>query len=309
MAEQQTASDSEVVIDRLKSSISAEQALTAEARQRAEQERARADAAVAGKFAADEAAVANGLAATNTAIEANKSRLAEALAKGDHEAAANIQVEIGEALISRRTFESRKSRIEQAKTRATEEARTAAERPVTPQRIQYTPQTQEWLDRNGINGQPVGVDPNTGQPVFDPKFTKAYVANHAAQQVHGYRPDTPEYFAYLDRELGHANSVADVESPYSSAAATVEVDLSSDRIVKHDPPPTQQQQRPAPALPPSRSVPEIPRPGVRTGTVRLTPNEVEAARYSNPELWKTDQAAALREYAANKAALQAEGIM
>jgi hypothetical protein len=141
---------------------------------------------------------------------------------------------------------------------------------------------------------------------YNTQFRKAFAAHQAAQEVEGLAPDSAEYFAYIDRMLGFsedgnngggtrtrtATDVATSDAPLSSAAVTVEVDLSKTSV--------------APALPPTRTLPQ--RSGTSVGgKVRLTPGELEAARISNPDLWRKDQNAAIVEYAENKAELIAEG--
>jgi hypothetical protein len=310
---EQTATDTQ--IETLKKQIDDSDAKRIAAEKMAAEASAKVEAEVARRVASDEAAIRNGIAAAAAAGDAAEVRYAEALEKGDHAAAAKAQREMNQADITKTQYEGKLSNLEAWKKRETARLAAGETQRQQPQRLEYSRETQAWLDRHKIDGQP------RADGSYSPEFVKAYAIHMAATTGKGLRADTPEYFEYMDRELGFVqdDGGATIETPYSSAADVTEVDLTNDgRIVVRDPPPHQQQQRAAPALSPSRQVPPV-NGGQRTvgGKVRLTPGEVEAARISNPTLWNappdengvSGRDRALREYAANKAALQAEGLL
>lgn len=303
---EQTANED--AIDKIRRQINtqADQRVAAAEAARADAERKAADA-VSGRFASDRAAIQNGIAAAEGAVASHKAALAAAGEKGDWAAFAELQTKLNEAQISLSTFQSRKTRLENVERMEAEKLRQQAGRPVAPGRVDYSQQTQSWLDRHGIDGQP------NAQGQYTPEFTRAFAAHTAATTVRGLTPDTPQYFAYMEEQLGlsgqdnrmEAGEVVDLST---TSPGTVEVDLNDkdNRIVRTDPPIQTQQRRPAPALSPVRSPPGG-SDGVNGSKVRLSAAEVEAARMSDQEGWKKDPNAVLREYAKNKADLIAEG--
>lgn len=250
--------------------------------------------AMAARVQADKTAIQNGIAAATATADAAEARLAEALKADDPVAAAKAQREMAEAISAKTTYETRRANLEnwektQAQRRQQQPPQPQRQEP-QPQGRNFTAATQAWLDKNGIDGQ-----------TDNAKFLRAQGAHHMAL-ADGLKVDTPEYFAHLDRTFGGA---ATSESPLSQAADTVVVDLSK-------PTPAPQEQRreqPPVALAPSRSAPTISPPNnqIVNGKVTLTAGEVEAARFSNPDLYKKDPDAAIAEYARNKAKLIQEG--
>ena len=262
--------------------------LVAEANKKA----ADADAA---RVQSDKTAIQNGIAAAEAAADAAEMRLAEASEKGDHVAIAKANREIAEAVATKNTYLNRKVTIETWERNQAERLKQQPQRPAqvdqrpAQQGRTFTPETQAWLDRHKIDGQ-----------TDNPQFLKAQSA-HFDALASGAKVDTPEYFAHLDKTFGAV--AASAESPYSTAADVVEVDLSK---------PAAEQQRPTPppaALAPSRPAPVISPSSnqIVGGKVTLTPGEVEAARVSNPDLWRRDQNEAIRQYALAKAQLIQEG--
>lgn len=254
--------------------------------------------ATAARIQSDKTAIQNGIAAATSAADAAEMRLAEASEKGDHSGIAKATRELNEAISTKTTYENRKINLETWEKNQRERAeRAKVDAPQRQQQQQeqpgrtFTPATKAWLDKNGVDGQ-----------TDNAKFLKAQ-SGHFDALAAGLTVDTPEYFAHLDKTWGGAAATAD--SPLSQAADVVEVDLSK--------PAAQQQQdrrEPPPvALAPSRPNPVISPPSnqVVGGKVTLTAGEVEAAKVSNPELWRKDQNAAILEYAQNKAKLIQEG--
>lgn len=305
---EQTANED--AIDKIRRQINtqADQRVAAAETARTEAEKKAAEA-VAGRFASDRAAITNGIAAATGAVEAHKAALAAAGEKGDWKAMADAQASLNEAQISLSSFNSRKSRLENVERMEADKVRQAVERGdshQTPQRVDYTPTTQTWLDKHKIDGQP------NAQGQYSPEFVRAFAAHSAATTARGLTPDSPEYFAYLEEQLGLGGGQTKTEATEvdltSTSVGTVEVDLSDKdgRITRQEPPVHTQQSRPAPVLSPVRTVPGNDG-GVNGSKVRLSAAEVDAARLSNPEGWAKDANAVLRQYAKDKADLVAEG--
>lgn len=255
----------------------------------------RAQEAIAARLQSDKAAIQNGIAAADSAADAAEMRLAEAAEKGDSVAIAKANREIAEAVATKNSYINRKANLEVWEKNQIEKARREAEqRTQQPQRgqeqqgRQFSAATQAWLDKHGVDGQ-----------TDNAKFLKAQ-GSHFRAQAEGLKVDTPEYFEFLDRDFG--GGAATTESPLSTAADTMVVDLTK-------PAPKEGERREAPALPPSRPSPVIAPPSnqITNGRVTLTAGEVEAARFSNPDLYKRDPEAAILAYAQNKAKLIQEG--
>lgn len=299
MAGEQTATDDAVATLRSQMArVESEKTrITEEATTAVAEAQKRAQEAIAARLQSDKTAIQNGIAAADAAADAAEMRLAEAAERGDHVAIAKANREIAEAVATKNSYINRKSNLETWEKNQIEKARRDAERQhQQPQRgqeqeqqgRQFTSATQAWLDKHGVDGQ-----------TDNPKFLKAQAA-HFEAQAEGLRVDTPEYFAFLDQKFG--GGAASAESPLSQAADTMVVDLSK-------PAPKEGERREAPALAPSRPSPVIAPPSnqITNGRVTLTAGEVEAARYSNPELYKKDPEAAILAYAQNKAKLIQEG--
>ncbi len=297
MAGEQTATDDAVASLRTQmSQVKAEaQTVVDEATTAVATAQKTAAEAVAARVQADKLAIQNGIVAASTAADAAEARLAEASEKGDHVAVAKATREMNEAISSAKDYERRKINLEHwEKTQATRTQQQQRQQPAQQQQSQgrqFSAATQAWLTKHGVDGQ-----------TDNSKFLKAQGAHHLAISEE-LKVDSPEYFAYLDKIFD--SGAATAASPLSQAADTsVEVDLSR-------PLPPQEQRREAPpvALAPSRPTPIINPPSnqITGGKVTLTPGEVDAARISNPDLWRKDQNAAIFEYAQNKAKLIQEG--
>lgn len=252
--------------------------------------------ALAARLQSDKAAIQNGIAAAEASADAAEMRLAEASEAGNHAAIAKATRELNEAIATKNAYTQRKQNLETWERNQQERIRQQPPQRQTPQQQeqgrQFPPNTKAWLDKHGIDGQ-----------TDNAKFLRAQGA-HFKALAEGLVADSAEYISFLDREFG--GGAASAESPLSQAADTMVVDLSS-------PPPAQQQDQrrepPPVALAPSRPAPIVSPPSnqIVGGKVTLSPSEVEAARYSNPDLYKLDPDAAITEYARNKARLIQEG--
>lgn len=265
--------------------------------------RAEVEKQVAARVLADESAIAANINSATTALAAAESELAKALEEGRTADAAKAQVNIAKATVALDKWQEKGTALQGWKKQTTDRMIRERSQPTPPanqNQSQYTPQTQAWLDKNGIDGS----KPNT-------RLNKA-ISAHFAAEAEGIRQDTPEYFDFLDQHMGVAPAAErpSAQSPLSQAANAdeVEIDLnppSDTRIVDRSPPPRVAHPSQG-ALPPSRSGSSVTGSGqVRAGNIRLNPREQEAARASFPHL-KTDEEK-LRAYAENKAALIQEG--
>lgn len=251
--------------------------------------------ALAARLQSDKAAIQNGIAAAEASADAAEMRLAEASEAGNHAAIAKATRELNEAIATKNAYTQRKQNLETWERNQQERIRQQPPQRQVPQQQeqgrQFPPNTKAWLVRHGIDGQ-----------TDNAKFLRAQGA-HFKALAEGLVADSPEYISFLDREFG--GGAASAESPLSQAADTMVVDLdkplASPEQRRAEPPPV--------ALAPSRPAPIVNPPSnqIVGGRVTLTPGEVDAARVSNPDLWKRDQNAAILEYAQNKARLIQEG--
>ena len=240
--------------------------------------------ATAARIQADKSAIGNGIAAATASADAAEMRLAEASEKGDHGAVARATREMNEAISTKSDYERRKANLE--RWEADQKVRDSRPQPQVQQQPagrQFSAATQAWLTKQSVDGQ-----------TDNARFLAAQGAHFKALSA-GHQVDSPGYFGVLDTEFG---GVATADSPLSQASGAVEVDLSSQR-----------RESPPVALAPSRPSPVIAQPSnqIVGGKVTLTSGEVDAARISNPDLWKRDQNSAILEYAQNKAKLIQEG--
>lgn len=255
-----------------------------------------AAAATAARLQADKTAISNGIAAATAAADAAEMRLAEASEKGDHTGIAKATRELNEAISTKGDYERRRVNLEtwEQNQKTRQQQQTQRQQPTEQQAPgrQFSAATQAWLDKHGVDGQ-----------TDNAKFLEAQ-GSHFKALAAGLKVDTPEYFAHLDKTFSGSTATATAESPYSQAADVMEVDLSKTTVQ-----PTERREPPPVALAPSRPSPVISPPSnqIVGGKVTLTAGEVDAARVSNPDLWKKDQNAAILEYAQNKAKLIQEG--
>jgi multidrug efflux pump subunit AcrA (membrane-fusion protein) len=122
-----------------------------------------------------------------------ESQLAQALNAGDHAAAAKAQRQMG--IISARIaqLEDGKVAMEQRRQAGPVAPPLQQQDPFEARLAQYSPMTREWIR----NHPEVLTNPRKGQI--------AAGADAKAQEA-GLTPDTPEYFAFVEREMGYTTA-------------------------------------------------------------------------------------------------------
>ena len=187
---------------------------------------------------------------------------AEAMAAGDYNVAAKIQRAMSTNEAKLLQLQNGKSAME---SRPKQQAPSYSD-PVEQFASQLSPRSAEWVRNNP-------------QCVTDPRLQQKMVAAHNLAVADGFRPDTDEYFGFIEDTLrlnrrSNERQEQEVDSPLSSASKSVS-------------------RQAAPAAAP------VNREGNgRQNIVRLTPAEVEMAKTfgQTPE-----------EYARNKMLLKKEG--
>lgn len=177
-----------------------------------------------------------------------KSAIREALQTGDYDKAAEYQEAIAVNV-------SKLNRLEEGKVAM--ESRPKRDEPVASDPVetfasQLSPRSADWVRRNP-------------QCVTDPRLNQKMIAAHNLAVADGYVPDSDDYFSFIEGTLkmGGRREVAveeSYDSPMSSAAKPV------------------QRRSAPPAAPVSRSA--MNGSGSRPGEIRLTKDQVEAAKIS-----------------------------
>ena len=208
--------------------------------------------------------VVNAIDTVRRENEILKSHYKEAMSVGDYDRAAEIQESMGSNSAKLLQLENGKAAME-AKPR--QQQVPSYSDPVEGFASRLSPRSAEWIRKNP-------------QFVTDPRLQQKMIAAHNLAVADGYRPDSDEYFEFVEdtlkvRRQQQQEAAAEVESPLSSAAKVAP--------------------KPAPpAAPVNRSS------SPRANTVRLSAAEAETAKMFG----MTEQ-----EYAKHKLALQREGKM
>lgn len=207
--------------------------------------------------------VTNAIAQMKQATEGLKGRYAEAMTNGDYGAAADVQAEMAEVAAKRQTLENGLEQLK-AQPKATPRPATGpVEQMASSIAASGAPRSAEWLRAHP-------------QYATDERLTRRMIAAANLAETDGYRIDSDEYFAAVEKTLGIRTDAPD-ESALSEAAR-----------------PTQHRVSPS-AAPVSRGANGN---GSAPTTVRLSAEEREMASM----MGLTDV-----EYAKNKIALQKEG--
>lgn len=177
---------------------------------------------------------------------------AAAAAEGDHDKMADIQDQMTEASTKLLALENGKLNLETAPAPRPQPTGD----PVEDMARSLTPESGAW----------VRAHPEYAR---DPKKTVAMIAAHnLATTVHDLKPDTPEYFAMVERTLGIGHSDGGAPARTPSAPQPVARTTTTEPLSAAAKPATQ----PSPAAP-SRS-------GAGAQRMKLTPQQVEAAKIS-----------------------------
>lgn len=208
--------------------------------------------------------VVNAIDTVRRENEILKSHYKEAMSVGDYDRAAEIQESMGANSAKLLQLENGKAAME---ARPRQQQVPSYSDPVEGFASRLSPRSAEWIRKNP-------------QFVTDQRLQQKMIAAHNLAVADGYRPDSDEYFEFVEdtlkiRRQQQREMAAEVESPLSSAAKVAP--------------------KPAPpAAPVNRSS------SPRANTVRLSAAEAETAKMFG----MTEQ-----EYAKHKLALQREGKM
>lgn len=206
--------------------------------------------------------VANAIDTVRRENDILKSHYKEAMSVGDYDRAAEIQESMGANSAKLLQLENGKAAME---ARPRQQQVPSYSDPVDAFASQLSPRSADWIRKNP-------------QFVTDQRLQRKMIAAHELAVADGYRPDSDEYFEFVEdtlkvRRQPQNEAVAAAESPMSSAS------------------------RPAPRpAPPAAPVNRSSSP--RSNTVRLSAAEAETAKMFG----MTEQ-----EYAKHKLALKREG--
>lgn len=277
----------------------------------------RAQEEVNRRVASDETALAQAIAAATSEGEAAEHELTDAIAANDAAAIAKAQRRLNRADMNLNTAQQNNGRLqawkkqeierraaaeEQAKSAPRQERQTGDEIDISA----FSAPTQKWLRDHP------SLIKNTLEAEAD---RDTMIGWHKRAVARGVKPDTSEYFKFLDEHLPESDdqqgsSGRDRDAPTGLREGEVEIDLSRkpDERSKDEGTRVADRSGQQPnwknnsALPPQRpTVPQSPR---NDGRIRLTEGEQQAARASWPHL-PADES--YREYAINKQKLISEG--
>lgn len=187
--------------------------------------------------------VTSAIAQMKQATEGLKGRYTEAMTNGDYSAVADIQAEMAEVAAKRQALETG---LDQLKAQPKPQAPRPND-PVEQMAVSIAqggaPRSAEWLRAHP-------------QYATDDRLTRRMIAAANLAETDGYRIDSDEYFAAVERTLGMGSNDQRAENPMSEAAQ-----------------PSERRQSP-PAAPVSRGANGN---GSSPNVVRLTAEQVEAA--------------------------------
>ncbi len=197
---------------------------------------------------AEQAAIANALAAAEAEAKSMQADLAQAIETADGKRAAELQVKLGELTARKHTLEQGKDRIEEEIARAKDAPAPQPRQPAVFEADPYEaaisklPDNQkQWLRKHKDKGY---FDPS--KPPAEQLSHKLLSAYHGAVAA-GLAENGPAFTVYLDRVLGHT------APPKPQQQAPQEAGDASERF--QEAPPAQ-----APASPPAakRAIPAAP---------------------------------------------------
>lgn len=305
MADQQTATTDDVAPLRAQIKATTEAKNDAEARATAaekERDKALADAnkAINERVAADLTACTTSIANAETTIANAETQLGVAMEAKDASGIAKATRAIASAQNSLDNWAGQKKRIERwrddaiAATKARAEAISRGEVQQDQRRPAgtYPAKSQAWLDAH-----PEIRD--------NPQKMKKVISAHWAAEAEDIATETPEYFKFIEKQLGVGDATsqaAEVEEP-DEGEVEVKVDEGDSGLDKT--PKKDARELDTAAAPSRGNGGGGSRASTRPGQMRLTASEAEVARISFPHL-KTD-AERFAAYAKNKIDLQKEG--
>lgn len=256
--------DVQVQLKKLQQKLEEERQARREAENRAREAAAQANKAYSEVEDTNLQLVVNAIDTVRRENEILKSHYKEAMSVGDYDRAAEIQESMGSNSAKLLQLENGKAAME---ARPRQQQVPSYSDPVDAFASRLSPRSAEWIRKNP-------------QFVTDQRLQQKMIAAHNLAVADGYRPDSDEYFEFVEdtlkiRRQQQQEAPAEVESPLSSAAKVAP--------------------KPAPpAAPVNRSS------SPRANTVRLSAAEAETAKMFG----MTE-----KEYAQHKLALQREGKM
>ena len=267
----------EVALSELKQQLDAarkQAAMAQQAKQQAEQyARKQAEAAYSAKSEASEnqyRVIINAINASEQAAENTERALADALAAGDYAQVGKLQSHIAKIQSQLTQFESAKAELEEKAQYQQTEGRVPDPAP------QYEAQPQEYLDPVEAAARtlsPKSADWIRAHPDMINHIPKLRAAHQYAVDVKGIVSESPEYFNFLENEMG----VSKGNQPKKAVASTPVTSSASYSSSRGG-----------------------------NDTMVLSAAEVEQAMLNEPDLPKQK---ALEIYARNKKALIKEGRM
>lgn len=214
----------------------------------------------------------NAIEATEQAASNAERAYADAMASGDYQAAGRAQRAMASAEAHLLRLQNEKSQAEQY----IESLRTEGRVQAPPrQTFDPAPQSQDPIEQMAARLTPKSAAWLRAHPEAANKVEKLTAAHASAVELEGLKPETPEYFRYVEEKLG-------ITQPQRSAPKKI-----------------------MPSAPvQSSSSMSSSRSSQNGSTMVLSPAEVEQAVLNEPELPRDK---ALEVYARNKAALIREG--
>lgn len=202
------------------------------------------------RYSAELSARTSELQAAESEMERLENELAAAQEAGDHKAAAKAQGAMSRLGGKIDRVEFQKKYLEDNKERFT----AAPEKTETDPLLAFSPATRAWIGRH---------------PKFttDPKYRNRCVAYHNLALAEGLTPDTPEYFTYVEEQLGERKPDPKLKEREDDAAdETIHLEGRSDVP----------EPKKAPAVTPVTRG-GSPSGNRQSGPIRLTADEVESA--------------------------------
>jgi len=236
-------------IDSLKARLEEERAARIEAEKRAREAQEQAFRAYTEVESNERALVNNAITSLKRDQDVLKAQLREVMSIGDYDVAADIQLKMSRNEAELMQLEHGFREMQNKPQNRMPEQAPQYEVDVLINNV--TPRSAEWLRRNRDS-------------LLDGRNVRIMRRAHEDAVDHGMIPESDEYFRFVEKRLNIGSEPSryaqEEESAFSSAAAPV------------------QRRSAPPAAPVSRSAPT--NSGSRPGTIRLTADQVEAAKIS-----------------------------
>lgn len=220
--------------------------------------------------------IMNAIDATEQAAATAERDYAEAMAAGDYNLAARAQRAIAQA-------ESHLLQLNNGKQKLEEVLQTTEGAVYEPQVPSFEPRLpQDPVEMYASKLAPKSAQWLREHPEVVNQIDKLTAAHSAAIQLKGFEPESPEYFRYIESNLGYSNDDRDSDEGYS--------------------PKTRKSMVSAPVASSASGISS--RSNGSSSTMVLSPSEVEMAILAEPEMSREK---AIESYARNKAYLIKQG--